>query len=236
MPSIRRLMFFTIASSLILSLFCLLPARTTLASRNLQVARQAEDHSPAYTEGMKALSGANYERAAEHFQQAAADKPDDMWAFYYIGLCFIKLKKFDEAAKAYQRAMSIKPSSAEVHYQLGKIYLEKGDLEAARKEQSWLQEQDRGLALYLSDLFPSDDKTSEPPQETIVSPAKSQTADKSLSPMTAGLRPSILYREKAKYTEIARINLTQGTVALQVVFDVSGEIRDIRVVRKLPTA
>ena len=52
--------------------------------------------------------------------------------------------------------------------------------------------------------------------------------------MTASLRPTILYREKAKYTEIARINHVQGTVVLQVVFDVSGEFHDIQVFRGLP--
>ena len=40
--------------------------------------------------------------------------------------------------------------------------------------------------------------------------------------MTPSLRPTILYREKAKYTEEARQNKIQGTVVLQVVFNVNG--------------
>ncbi|HKE04324.1 MAG TPA: energy transducer TonB [Blastocatellia bacterium] len=43
----------------------------------------------------------------------------------------------------------------------------------------------------------------------------------------------ILYREKAKYTEAARINQVQGTVVLNVVFSVEGEIKDIRVIHCL---
>jgi TonB family protein len=57
---------------------------------------------------------------------------------------------------------------------------------------------------------------------------------RSVEPMTASLRPTILYREKAKYTEEARQNKIQGTVVLQVVFNVNGSISDVRVIRGLP--
>jgi TonB family protein len=57
---------------------------------------------------------------------------------------------------------------------------------------------------------------------------------RSIEPMTASLRPTILYREKAKYTEEARQNKIQGTVVLQVVFNVNGSITEIRVIRSLP--
>jgi len=52
--------------------------------------------------------------------------------------------------------------------------------------------------------------------------------------MTINQRPTILYREKAKYTEIAKINLVEGTVVLQAVFGSNGEMQDIRVIRGLP--
>ena len=56
----------------------------------------------------------------------------------------------------------------------------------------------------------------------------------SVVPMTASLRPTILYREKAKYTEEARQNKIQGTVVLQVVFNVNGSITEVKVIRGLP--
>jgi TonB family protein len=56
----------------------------------------------------------------------------------------------------------------------------------------------------------------------------------SIEPMSASLRPTILYREKAKYTEEARQNKIQGVVMLQVVFNVNQQITDIRVIRGLP--
>jgi TonB family protein len=48
------------------------------------------------------------------------------------------------------------------------------------------------------------------------------------------LRPTILYREKAKYTEEARLNKVEGTVVLNIVFGADGRIHDIRTVRGLP--
>jgi len=57
---------------------------------------------------------------------------------------------------------------------------------------------------------------------------------RSVEPMTAALRPTILYRERARYTEEARANKIQGTVVLSVVYTADGRISDIRVVRGLP--
>ncbi|MGE3948260.1 MAG: TonB family protein [Blastocatellales bacterium] len=55
-----------------------------------------------------------------------------------------------------------------------------------------------------------------------------------VQPMSAALKPTILYKEKAKYTEEARQNKVQGTVVLNVVFTADGRISNIRVVRGLP--
>ncbi|MFN6204257.1 MAG: TonB family protein [Acidobacteriota bacterium] len=57
---------------------------------------------------------------------------------------------------------------------------------------------------------------------------------RTVEPMSASLRPTILYKEKAKYTEEARQNKIQGTVVLNVVFTADGRITNIRVVRGLP--
>jgi TonB family protein len=52
--------------------------------------------------------------------------------------------------------------------------------------------------------------------------------------MSDKLKPTILYREKAKYTEEARLNKIEGTVQLTIVFGADGRIHDIRTVRGLP--
>jgi TonB family protein len=231
MSSTGRLTFPAIALSLFFSLSCVLTARTTFASRNLHHDQHRGDPLYTYKEGISALDDANYEKAAEYFKQAAADKPDDMWAFYYFGLCLLKLKRFDEAAKAYQQAMATKPKEAMVHYQLAKTYLEIGDREAAEKEHRWLREHDQELALLFSDLLPSDQPAMRQIQKRPISTANDKPT---IEPMTIDLKPTILYREKAKYTEIARINRVHGIVVLQAVFAVNGEMQDIRVIRGLP--
>jgi TonB family protein len=47
-------------------------------------------------------------------------------------------------------------------------------------------------------------------------------------------KPTILYKEKAKYTEEARQNKVQGTVMLSAIFTADGRITGIRVIRGLP--
>ncbi|HKQ74199.1 MAG TPA: TonB family protein [Blastocatellia bacterium] len=71
---------------------------------------------------------------------------------------------------------------------------------------------------------------------SFVSPTSStkSNADLSVLPMTKDLRPTILYREKAKYTDAARDNGVQGTVVLQVVFHANGKLTNFKVVRGLP--
>jgi TonB family protein len=234
MPSTVHLRFFTIALSLILSLFCLPPSQTSFASYNLHYAQRPEDHSPAYNEGMEALGKGDYEKAAEHFKQAAADKPKDMWAFYYFGLCLLNLKRFDEALTAYQHAAAIRPKAAAVHYQLGKTYLGMGDREAAEKVIRLLEEHNIELALYLLDLLHPDNSTPQKTQATTAPSATPQNSDDNSLPMTRNLRPTILYREKAKYTEIARTNRVDGAVVLRAVFASNGEMQNIRVIRGLP--
>jgi TonB family protein len=59
-------------------------------------------------------------------------------------------------------------------------------------------------------------------------------AGETVEPMTASLKPTILYKEKAKYTEEARRTGVHGTVVLNVVFRADGAITNIRVLRGLP--
>lgn len=51
---------------------------------------------------------------------------------------------------------------------------------------------------------------------------------------TARMRPTILYQEKARYTEEARTQRVQGTVRLSAIFGADGRLHNIRVVHGLP--
>ncbi|MGH9937113.1 MAG: TonB family protein, partial [Blastocatellia bacterium] len=64
--------------------------------------------------------------------------------------------------------------------------------------------------------------------------AQGDSATDAILPVSISRRPTILYREKAQYTQEARDNNIEGTVVLQVVFGVDSQIKDIKVVRELP--
>jgi TonB family protein len=67
-----------------------------------------------------------------------------------------------------------------------------------------------------------------------VKPQESFRGAGDVQPMTATLRPKILYREKAIYTDEARQAGVGGNVVLGIVFGKEGAIRNIRVIRGLP--
>jgi TonB family protein len=52
--------------------------------------------------------------------------------------------------------------------------------------------------------------------------------------MSEKLKPTILSRERAKYTEEARRNKIEGTVLLTIVYGADGRIQNIRTIRGLP--
>ena len=61
------------------------------------------------------------------------------------------------------------------------------------------------------------------------------TGDREAIPMASGsMRPTILYREKARYTEEARAEKVQGAVILLATFTADGRITNIRVLKGLP--
>ena len=63
---------------------------------------------------------------------------------------------------------------------------------------------------------------------------QNQQANDQIRPMDISTRPTILYREKASYTQEARDNQIQGIVVLSVVFGTDSQLQDIEVVQGLP--
>jgi TonB family protein len=63
---------------------------------------------------------------------------------------------------------------------------------------------------------------------------QAQIVTNPIQAMTASLRPTILYREKAKYTQEAKDNQVEGMVVLNAVFGADGQLGEINVVRGLP--
>src|SRR5262249_52636862 len=73
-----------------------------------------------------------------------------------------------------------------------------------------------------------------PPPTPRPSRTQKTIAEPAIVPMTANLKPTILYREEARYTKEARSMGVEGTVVLQVVFHANGTITGIKVIRGLP--
>lgn len=65
-------------------------------------------------------------------------------------------------------------------------------------------------------------------------PPGGQTTGNGIDDASPNLRATIIYKERAKYTELARENKIQGTVVLSLVFGADGRISDIRVVHGQP--
>ena len=58
--------------------------------------------------------------------------------------------------------------------------------------------------------------------------------DATITNATSTLKPQIIYKEKAKYTEAARLIRVQGTLLISAVFTADGHVTDVHVIRGLP--
>jgi TonB family protein len=215
------------------------------------------EKSVAYDQGLDALKSGDNVRAVEKFREAIAETPRHLRAHYHLGHTLVRMKHYGEATEAFQHLIRLSSllsvplpfAILAAHYELGKLYLASSNYPAAAEEYRWLKAEGKTdeLALYLSDLFPKE--AAEQFQIPVsplssVNPVNNQPVTSSVGPgddnltpmakMSPDLRPAILYKEKAKYTEIARINNVQGTVVLNVVFSQEGSITNIKVIRALP--
>jgi len=71
-------------------------------------------------------------------------------------------------------------------------------------------------------------------REKMRNPAGGLADQSAIRDVSASLKPTILYKVKASYTEQARQNRIEGVVVLNVVFAANGSIHSIRVVQGLP--
>jgi len=215
----------------------------------LTTAQDDIEKSPTYLE---AWGTTDLGVRVEKLNQAIREKPDMLAAHYYLGLTLSQLKRYDEAAAAYQRLIQIPAPPTDPsprfllagHYELGKIFIGQSKYEAAASQYRWLNERKSNvladeLALFLSDLFPK--QAAEQYQVPISQmfagnnePAATNEKQRVIPQMTATSKITILHKEKAMYTEIARINKVQGTVVLRAVFTEDGAVTNIEVIRGVP--
>ena len=222
----------------------------TLSSRSTIVGQAPDEKSRAYQE---AWETSDLNLRVGKLRDVIQQTPKMLAAHYYLGLTLSQLKRYDEAIAAYRQliqsaALWNNPSDRFVlaaHYELGKTSLLMSDYKAAATEYHWLKEhgtKDDGaneMALFLSDLFPKHAADQHQVPILPLTGEKSNTGaagekQRNVVPMSPASRIVILHKEKARYTEIARLNKVQGSVLLSVVFTEEGKVTDINVIRGLP--
>jgi len=218
----------------------LFPSEGRLFTPTHSASLSAVDQDPDYAEGRQALIAHDYQKAVEAFSRFAAKKPKEWKAHYYLGLSHFGAKQYEQALAAFGHAAELDPQSGFAQYEICKIYLEMNNDEAALKQYRWLEGHHPELASYLGirdvielyHLSSARPPSSQANKEGAAANTNPNPLD--VIPMNASLRPSIIYKEKARYTEIARTNIVTGTVVLNMVFSADGAITSLKVVRGLP--
>jgi tetratricopeptide (TPR) repeat protein len=171
------------------------------------------------------------EKDTSHLPKLSKEKEEEFkrnaspsLARFSLGYAYHQAGRYDEAIAEYQQIKFAYPEAEEAGYQTALVHLARGDRKAAVQQVAKLgnyfeRRLDYESKLLIPDLIPSDESISN---------------GSPIIPMTASERPTILYREKAKYTEEARQAKMQGTVVLQVIFRSDGVIVITRAIRNLP--
>jgi tetratricopeptide (TPR) repeat protein len=150
--------------------------------------------------------------------------PNPSSAFFSLGWAYHQSGRYDEAVATYRQIRSVYPDAEEAGYQTAMVHLLQGNRKAALDQvakmgKSFERRLDVESKLLVPDLIPSDESVSN---------------GAPIIPITNSIRPTILYREKARYTEEARQVKVNGTVELQVIFRSDGVLVIHRVLEYLP--
>jgi len=189
------------------------------------------DNLGKYAEAVKAHQQAVLKASSVKFKMALQKKePTKPEAQLAVGWDYSLMKRYDEAIAAYQEALRLDPEFEDALYEIGRVYLAQARNEEVTQVADKLSPTLRDWLLKELALAPPPDKRPINSRDPSSRPKESDQLPK----MGASLRPRVLYREKAKYTELARQNRIQGTVVLSVVFFSDGHLGWVSVVRGLP--
>jgi tetratricopeptide (TPR) repeat protein len=175
-------------------------------------------HLNNYEEALKA-----HMEAKKHFQitsfklRLAEEK-----VYYAIGWDLYRLRRYDEAIAHYVKAVQVAPTFHEAAYEIGRVCMAQGDQEGARFITGKVDPFLRDMLLKEMEIVDWIEK------EGSISP------NPLVIKMVQETRPTILYKEKANYTSMAKENNIQGVVILSVVFGVNKKIGGVKIVRDLP--
>jgi len=218
------------------------------------------DFAPVYTAmAFMQLLDNDDKGAVKNAEKAVALDPKNFESFYIAGVALLRQKQAAEALTRAEEALKIKNDYAEAlllktEALMGMFTQERAkfigsldqrgenksssdaDAEVKRRPYySLLKPASESLEAYLK-LKPErfgQSFWSEQLEAIRFYARWAEGSDKSVAPATRDLRPTILYREKAQYTDAARAAGISGTVALLVVFADDGTIKHIMVTQGL---
>jgi tetratricopeptide (TPR) repeat protein len=205
------------------------------------------DFAPSYTAmAYMQLLNNDDKGAVKNAEKALALNPKNYESFYIAGVVRLKQKQAAEALTKAEEALKIKTDYAPALMlkteSLVNLFAQERDERMKSREQrkegkapgdvtgeekkspnySLLKAASESLEAYLKHNPERADRAFWSEQLEALrfygSRADNLASDKSVAPMTTALRPKILYREKAIYTEAARNAGVDGTVVLLVVF------------------
>lgn len=153
---------------------------------------------------------------------------------FNIGWAYHKAQRYEEALQAYQQipsASALSVQAEEAAYQKALIHLARGDRTTAMAEVNRLGRHFvRRLDVESTRVIPA----LIPPVESVSSDSPPVVTTPTVRPLTPAERPTIIYKERARYTEEARAANMQGTVMLSVIYRSDGRLIVHHVVRELP--
>jgi TonB family protein len=172
-----------------------------------------------------------YDKALEAHQQALSFAFIESFnltvsraeAQFAIGWNYYYLKRYDEAIAAYQNTLQFDSGYEDALYEIGRVQIAQGNVDQATQTASGLSPKLKAMLMLELSL------ASDP---GVIN--KDRLTPGGQVPMSPGLKPTILYKEKASYTDRARQMKINGIVVLSVVFDASGQITQVTVISGLP--
>ena len=186
-------------------------------------------------EARQASQAGDYQRVVTILNPYVQKKPKSFDGYFLLGLSHRRLKQHNEAIAALEKAVQLKSKNSLAQFELGLTYIDAKNYEGAIRQYRWLEKKDKRMATEFRLYIPEEiARQNQLPPSLLQEFQADLDAAKPILPLEISLRPTILYKERAKYTEEARSNKVAGTVVLSVIFSKQGKLLVFGVVRGLP--
>lgn len=174
--------------------------------------------------------------ATKALRVATKHHPDDLTAWYYLGLTLERQQKTGDARKAYEKAAKLGDALLTSKFNEQPTGSSLTLLKAINSE---LNQAAQSAAKYIQLSKLSNSKLYEWTARAdylrdFAELSGPNTADRVFSARDVTTRVRVLHKPEPQYTEEARRHLVTGTVALRCIFAADGQVRAIRPVKSLP--